>query len=390
MKKSVVFSILISVVAFLCFAAGEDIDVYEYLYNAALNNTTQLDILQNMAAARLPGAGEFYAKALKKLLSEYRSIKNVTERTAADDQAMLLASLLGMEKYTQAGPDLWAVIDEFDAPLVKSEAMIALGRIRATAYLPQVIRILESVNVTPTTDRLEGERIAFGAIIALEKFQDPSGYLPVFFASVGWYSRRVQDQAHKSLDLIAEDPMPYMMGIVEGLAYNYDTKYAVVKAIDASKKVDNKKKADIAVAGLTEGWKSATTDAHLRGVLADMRKLSIQMINKYKSDDEAIYPLLERSYALGDMDEKFAAVSALASQRTVASAECLSKFLMELNTKRVSGNITQEDERKVRAVIPALGQTGRLEGRAALIGVGSSGWPPAVKKLADDALKQLR
>jgi HEAT repeat protein len=390
MKKSVIFFILISAVTVLGFAVGEDIDVYVHLYNSSPTTTAQLDVLQNMAGASLSGAGEFYSSALKRLLSEYRNIKNVTEKNAADEQAMLLASLLGTEKYTQAAPDLWAVVDVFEAPLVKSEAMIALGKIRATAYLPRIIRILESTNVAPTANRLEGERIAFGTIVALEKYQDPSGYLPVFFASVGWYSKRIQDQAVRSLDFIAEDPVPYMLNIVKGASFNYDTKYAAVKAVETSKRVNNKKKADVAVAGLGEGWRSSTSDAHNRVVLADMRKLSIQMINKYRTDDEAIYPLLERSYTLGDMDEKLATVAALASQRTAKSAEQLSKFLMDLNVKRLNGNIKQEDEQAVRAIIPALGQTGRPEGRPALASVSASGWPPAVAKLADDAIKQTR
>ncbi|MDR0495770.1 MAG: hypothetical protein LBG95_09130 [Treponema sp.] len=390
MKTAVIFIAFISALAVLCFAAGEDIDTYEYLYNAAQSNLDQLEILQNMAGLRFSGAGEFYSKALKRLLFDYKNLKGETERSAAKDQAMLLASLLGAEKYTQSAPDIWAIIDGFEVPLVKSEAMIALGRIRAKAYLPQVIHILENINVMPTTDRLEGERLAFGAIIALEKFQDPSGYLPVFFASVGWYSKRIQEQALKSLDLIAEDPLPFMLDILDGMAYDYNTKYAVVKAIETSKRVSNAKKAGFAVVGYTEGWKIPAIDLHSKVLLADMRKLAIHMVNKYKPDDEAIYPLLERSYIYGDVDEKFAAVSALASQRTEAAAALLSKFLMELNAKRLSGNITQEDEHMVRAVIPALGHTGRSEGRTALNSVRSSGWPPAVKKLAEEATKQLR
>jgi len=227
-KLSFIFVLMISV-AVLGFAAQEDVDVYAYLYNAALTNTAQLDILQNMSEARLSGAGEFYAKALRKLLAEYKNIKTVTEKMAADEQAILLSAMLGTEKYTQAASDLWLVVDGFSAPLVKAEALMALGKIRAVNYLPQVIRVLESLNTSPTADRLTGERIAFGAIIALEKYQDPSGYLPVFFASIGWYSETIRNQAIKSLSLIAEDPSPYMMDVVKKPSYNPYVKFAALK-----------------------------------------------------------------------------------------------------------------------------------------------------------------
>ncbi|MCL1932091.1 MAG: hypothetical protein FWF55_09780 [Treponema sp.] len=390
MKKLFICFILISVAAAAGFSATEEVQVYEYLYNASPTHSGQLDILQNMAEFRLTGAGEFYAKALRKLVSEYGNIRDVTEKNAAAEQAMLLSALLGAEKYTQAAADLWLVVERFAEPLVKSEALMALGKIRATTYLPQVIRVLESANAAPTADRLNGERIAFGAIISLEKYQDPSGYLPVFFSSIGWYSERIKSQAAKSLPFIAQDPSPYMLDVVKGSAYNYAAKYAALRTIEATKGVDNKKKVSVAVAALAEGWRASTSDVQLRSILADMRKMSIGMINRYKTDDETIYPLLERSYTQGvDTQEKLSAIAALASQGTDEAARRLSKFLMDLNAKRVSGNIRPEDEQMVRAIIPAIGQTGSNLGRPALSAVGASDWTPAVVSLANNALRQL-
>jgi len=390
MKKLFICFILITIAAAAGFSATEEVQVYEYLYNASPTHSGQLDILQNMAEYRLTGAGEFYAKALRKLVGEYRNIRDVTEKNAADEQAMLLSALLGAEKYTQAAADLWLVVDQFAGPLVKAEALMALGKIRATTYLPQVIRVLESVNAAPTNDRLNGERIAFGAIISLEKFQDPSGYLPVFFSSIGWYSERIKSQAAKSLPFIAQDPSPYMLQVVKGAAYDYVAKYAALRTIEAAKGVDNKKKVAIAVAALSEGWRASTSDVQLRSILSDMRKMSIGMINRYKTDDETIYPLLERCYTQGvDTQEKLSAIAALASQGTEESARRLSKFLMDLNAKRLAGNIRPEDEQMVRAVIPALGQTGQSIGRPALSAVGASDWTPAVVTLANNALRQL-
>jgi hypothetical protein len=389
MKKSIIICILMISAAVWSFAASEDVDVYAYLYNTALTNSGQLDILQNMSEARLSGAGEFYATALKKLLAEYKNIKDTTELNAANDQAILLSALLGAEKYAKAADDLWRLQTGFSAPLVKAEALMALGKIRATAYLPQVIRVLESLNTSPTPDRLNGERIAFGAIIALEKFQDPSGYLPVFFASIGWYSKRITDQAKNSLPLIAKDPVPYMIEVIKGAGYDYPTKLAALKTIEAAK-LDSKDKASVAVTAFAEGWRGSSTDVQLRITLADIRKLSMNMINRYKTTDEAVYPLLEKSFSNGyDRQEVLEAIATLASLGTDESAQLLSKFLMVLNEKRRNDNIKQEEEQLVRAIIPAIGQAGRALSRQSLIQVGASGWPPAVKKLADDAMKKL-
>jgi HEAT repeat protein len=394
MKKFTIILILTFVTAALGFSSSEEVQVYDYLYNTAPNHQGQLDILQNMAQARLTGAGEFYAKALRKLLADYKNIKDNTERSAAEDQAMILSAMLGAEKYTQAASDLWLVVDAFpNAPLVRAEALMALGKVRANNYLPQVIRVLESLNASPTSDRLYGERVAFGAIISLEKFQDPSGYLPVFFASTGWYSDRIKSQATKSLPFIAQDPTPYMVQVVKGAGYDFPTKYLALRTIEAAK-IDSKNKAEVAVVALSEGWRSNTNDVNLRTTLAEMRKMAIGMINRYKTEDQTVYPLLERSYSQGyDTQEKLNAIATLASLGSDESARRLAKFLADLNTKRRDGNITREDGQMVRAIIPALGQTGRtnvMEGRAALISVGASNWTPAVKALADTELKKYR
>jgi len=391
MKKTLVVLLLICFVPVLVFPGSEEVDVYAYLYRASLTNSAQLDILQNMAEAKLTGAGEFYAWALRRLVSEYSNIKNSTERNAAAEQAMILAALLGAEKYTPAAADLWLVVDGFSEPLVKAEAMMALGRIRATGYLPHVIRVLDNLNMRPTPDRLNGERIAFGAIISLEKFQDPSGYLPVFLASAGWYSQRIRNQATKSLPFIAKDPSPFMLDVVRSPKYDYPTKFLALQTIERAN-VDVKNKSEVAVAALAEGHRAITSDQQLRTVLANMRKLALGMINRYRPDDRSIYSLMERSYLNGfDSQEKILAINAIASQRTDEAADILSKFLKAFNDTAINNipSLNTEQNQLIREIIPALGITGRPRARPALNAVASLDYTPAIKNLATDALKKI-
>ncbi|MDR2921975.1 MAG: hypothetical protein LBU85_01380 [Treponema sp.] len=386
MKKSFVIVLLMCFVPAIVFSGTEEIDVYAYLYRASETNSAQLDILQNMAEAKLTGAGEFYASALRRLVSEYSNIKNSTEKNAAAEQAMILAALLGAEKYTPAAPDLWLVVDGFFEPLVRAEALMALGRIRATNYLPQVIRVLDNMNLKPTSDRLYGERVAFGAIISLEKYQDPSGYLSVFLASAGWYSQRIRNQASKSLPFIAKDPSPFMLEVVKSVKYDYPTKYLALQNIDKIN-VDVKNKAEIAVAALAEGQKAVGNDVQLSTILANMRKLALGMINRYRSNDRSIYPLMERSYNNGyDLQEKILAVNAISSQKTDEAADMLSKFLTALN-ERIPLN--RDQDQLIREIIRGLGITGRPRARLALNSVAMFDYTPAIKTLATQALNQI-
>jgi hypothetical protein len=389
--------VLLALVAVWGFAGSEELEIYTYLYNGALTNTEQLDLLQNVAELKISGAGEFYAGALHRLVTSYQNIRDVTEKNAANEQALLLAELLGNEKYNAAAPDLWRTVESFTDPLVKAEALMALGKMRATAFLPQVIKVLADLNATSTQDRLYGERIAFGAIIALEKYQDPSGYLPVYFASTGWYSDRIKSQARKTLALISEDSAGYMTQVIQGSGYNYQTKLEALRTIEASG-ADNSAKAGVAVAALTEGHRASTNVVAQRTALNQMRKLAINMINRYKTEDEAVYGLLERSYKQfaerndGDRDETLDAIVTLAALGTDESARRLSAFLMTINQKLQRGTHTRKDEDLARELIPALGKAGRPigEATAALNSVTTLGWTEAVKNLAREALKNIQ
>jgi len=395
MKKVLLVLLLTCFVSALVFSGQEEIDVYRYLYRNSEKNIDQLDILQNMAEAKLTGAGEFYAWALRQLVQKYKNILNskekdaTTEKYAADEQAKILSALLGAEKYTPAAADLWFVVDGFTDPLVKAEALMALGKIRATNYLPQVIRVLDNLNLTPTKDPDDGGRIAFGAIISLEKFQDPSGYLSVFLASVGWYPQRIKNQATKSLPFIAKDPSPFMLNLLKsGANYDNPTKLIALQTIEKTT-VSPKNKAEVAVAALAEGHRAVGNNVQQKQILADMRKLALDMIRRYKSDDPAIYPLMRKSYSNRDSDpqEKIAAINAIASQKTDEAAILLSEFLTTLNARY--STLSNEETQLIRVIIPALGNTGRPSARTALTQVTKLDYTSGIKNLATQALNQI-
>jgi hypothetical protein len=389
MKRYIVIILLLAA-ATTGFADSEELDIYTYLYDGAITVTDQLGILQSVAELGIPGAGDFYGKAFARLVREYPTIRDSIEKEAADNAAILLAECLGEAKYNAAAGDLWRAVEAFSNPLVKAEALMALGKMRATAFLPQVIQTLSDLNTRPATDRLAGERIAFGAIIALEKYQDVSGYLPVFFASTGWYSERIKQQAGASLPIILADPSEPLSSVIRGSGYPYTAKFLALQTIEASN-VSNESKAAIALTAFAEGWRASTNDVRLRMDLANMRKQAINMIRRYGTSDAAVYPLLERSYKEGiDTEERLNAVATLSTLGTEDAARLLSSFLMIINGKMQSGTLTQVDEQMVRAIIPALGATGQAVARPALRSVQALDWTNAVKNLATEALRNIQ
>jgi hypothetical protein len=381
--------LLIGLSAFGAFAS-EAMDVYTFLYEQATSPQERLAVLKSLSDQNIDGAGQLYAQALTQLLQEFPSLKTTSERDAADQSARLLAQLLGNSKYTAAAGDLWRVVENFSNPLVKADALIAMGKLRNSDYIEQIINLLNALNIKPVSDPEAGEKIAYGAILALEKYQQPSGYLPVFFAATGWYNKRIREQAERSLPYIQDNPEVPLASLIRSSAYTYDIKVLALQRMEASKAPADAK-ARVAVIALAEGWRASTMDVKQRVQLGNVRKLAIDMIRRYKTEEATVLPLLERSYKEGiDTEEKLNAVAALSAIGTDDAARLLSNFLLALNAKRKANNITQEDEQLVRAVIPALGATGKSVARPALQAVEYQDWTNYVKTLAQDALKQIK
>jgi HEAT repeat protein len=367
---------------------AQDMDFYTQQFDAVDTLQDQLGIVRSVVEEG--GSAEFYAHALGRLLSEYPNISAPNDRKSADDMAKLLCQKLGEAGYTEAGPDLWRVAENFFDPLVKTEALRALGKIQATDLLPQVIQLLMDINNAPGNDRLNQEQVAFGAIESLEAYEDSSGYLPVFFATTGWYSDRVKNRARQALPNIVDNPTEPLISVIKSSSYSYAIKYTALQVLDSSD-ITAQQKASGAVASLAEAWRVSTNLVSQRSILTNTRKLALKMVRLYGTEDTNVYPLLERCYKEGaDEEEQIAALAALYALATDDSARRLSAFLAEMNDRLRRGTLTREDERMVRVIIPALGNTGRPLARTALRAVLNLDWTGAVQKLAQDALKKIQ
>jgi HEAT repeat protein len=393
MKKfavSLIFMIFIggSVTLF----ADAELDGYISVYDSQATTVSKLAALQEIISEGEPDLPAFCAYVLNKLLADYAGISGMLELGAADSIARITTERLGDAKYLEAAPDIWQTVNTFSNSQVRSAALIALGKMKAFAYLSPTIRILEDLNIHPSSeDRQNAEQLAYGAIVALENFGDSAGYVPVYFASQGWYSERIKRQARISLEKIPADTSDPLIAVIRNPGYSYNDKVDALNSIDASS-APKEKKAEAAAAGLSEGWRSSTSDIRMRANLAGLRKKAIVMIGQYGAagGDTGVYQLLDRSYQEGyDEEEKTDAVKALSALSSAESIRLLSSYLMAMNVKLQNNTLTQADDRMVREIISALGATRKPNARVALHTVASANWPHAIKQLAEEALRNI-
>ena len=360
-------------------------------YTQQLDSQTTIEGMRRVVQnASTDGASaEFYARALDKLILYLPNIRGASQQKDADDLGIFLSANLGEAQHTDAGPGLWKTVESFANPLVRAEALASLGKIQAVDYLPQVVQLLSDLNIEPGQDPIVREQVAFGAITGLEEYKDSSGYLPVFFATVGWYSDRAKSRAREALPKIMDNPTDPLVSVIKSSSYNFTVKYGALQVLEESD-VTAQQKAQGAVAALSEAWRINISQSAFRSTVINMRKLSLSMIRRYGTEDANVYPLLEKCYREGsDQEEQIAAIAALSALASDDSARILSGFLMDINTRLTRGTLTQEDERMVRVVIPALGNTGRPGARNALRATLTADWTSTVHVLANDALKKI-
>jgi hypothetical protein len=389
MKRYWFFGLLLSAAALL-FGASEELEMYTRLYNGARTFQDRLGILRSVQEDSISDAVEFYAMAIHHVVVEYPNVRGNQELEATEQMVRLLAQVLGEAKHRESAADLFRAEEIYSNPLVKADIIMALGKMGATEFLPQLVQLLKDLNSGLTTDRLAGEQVAFGLIDALENFADPSGYLPVFMASIGWYNERVKSRAVAALPRILADPAEPLTEVINSPGYAYTVKFQALQNIENAQIAEDKKAA-VAVAAFTLGWNAATNNSRERMNLVNIRKFAIDMIRRYGTEDPAVYRLLERSYKEGvDNYEKEGAVHALSALATDDSARLLGSFVMLMNDKLQAGTLTRADDAMLKIIIPDLGATKRSAGAPALRSVLSLDWTNAVKNLAREALRQMQ
>ncbi|MDR2150655.1 MAG: hypothetical protein LBO67_07580 [Spirochaetaceae bacterium] len=404
--KSLLYVILLNV-SVLSVYGLEDIQFYTSQFNQAKTMADQLLVVKTVAAnfKEDPQALDFSLTAFKRLLAEYPLLKSTRDIDIATDMAWYLTELiisLGSEAVSAdptVGYNIWQAIKTFSSPFVRANAIMAWGVIKDYRYFDEVAQLLEDLNTTRPYDKaaqLASDRIAFGAITALEAYGDPDGYLPLFFTRYGWYTGWVKERAAQALPVLLADPTDVLTGVIQHDEYSFAQKNLVLQTMDKSD-LPTERKSQIAVAALLEGWLGKTSNDI---EVIELRKLAIDMINRYGVADEkvllygtrnSVLSLLDQSYRHGADDrEQRGAIAALGSIGSDASIKQLGNYLDEIDGRLERGYLTKVDERYVRDIILAIGSSGNSIARTILIYSSNLDWSASVYQLLNTTLNQLQ
>lgn len=383
-------SLLILAFTFNLFAvsvsASEVSEMWKRIYQRSTHLDQKLAVMQNLVEQDDPNLVPTLMEALSNLILESKNVRSATEKENWIQLCRLIINALGTYKATEAAPLLYQCFEATDNPVLKSEALTVLGKIRGTDFTEQITLLLRNLNLNPGENAIASEIIAYGCINALEKLKGNAAYKQVFFASQGWYSKRVKDRAFQAIQVMSDDPTDVLAEIIRE-----SEPQIKVQALNAglASKAPVEKKVALAVQALEQGLYEQTIDVRSQAQYGALRSAAITALIDLRSNSLAsIEPLrlsIERNY---DINERLNAVLALGINGTDEATRVLSAFLDQQNQRQAAGT-HEPDNRFTIALIRALGMTKNPLARPVLQAVEFSNYTPALIRISKEALQQI-
>ncbi len=334
-----------------------------------------------------------FIEAQEQLLQGSKDSMTVSEQFYHTDLQKMIIRELGEVKSAEGGEVVYQTITESLDIFLKSDAIRTLGMMGAVEYVVEVATILRNINMGSTIipNKEERETLVLACISCLERMKQPEGFEAVFFAATGRYSRGVVQAAENSLSNMIEDPSVPLIRIITG-SDDFGLKLKALNFAAASS-APEESLARVGASSLVEGLRYNADDLRQKITLAGLRTVSCGLLIKYGYTDPEISRNLNRMLLFvpketGDLNEILTCIQALGAGNNEESVQILITHLKKLNDLQSEG-ITLTDQREIKTVIQALGNTGNPAARAELTRVQFSDWNSAVNRESRAALENL-
>ncbi len=373
------------------FGSANTVEVWSRLYKQGDNMSYKEAAIRSMVLTDDPRVAPVLVDALIEMNGlQQNYLSNSYLRTQWASIATILVRALGKYKANEAQDALWfVVVNPAMNSVLRADALMALGDIRARAYAPQIAMVLRNLNFNSQPENTDGAEIeAYGAVYALQRLQEPVGFEPTFYAATGWYSKRTRDFAMASLPALLQDPSDELIRIMK--AGDYSFKLAPLKVglrLLSTPEAKNK----LALAALQEGLFYRPTDKVNQDRLSKLRQNAIvAMIDNRIKDEEAV-PFLadavKRDFNSTEVLYAYKALGYLGNQEAV---DFLIERLNYYSNRQASGIAMGHSQLSyVKQIIHAMGLAGDPRAIMALTVVEFSDFTPSIIRLAQETAKSL-
>lgn len=371
-------------------SAGDRSEVWKRMYNRAFTIDQQYAIMQNIVAMDDPALIEVLDSALADQIASLEDQMNRTERGKKNELMRMIVNELSSLKAEESAGTIFTLYNAVDDHILKADCLVALGHIRAIDLVPQISTILRNLNFNTSDEPQVAEILAYASIVSLEKMRDIGGFEQVFYATQGWYSRRVKDRAAAALSAISDDPTEPILAILGGPDSSYETKLVALQ-VESASSAPAENKSRTAVLALSEGLRYSPNDKMEADDLAKLRQTAmIELINNGYKDASVVANLSKAYDRADDINEKLIAIQALGINGSDEAIAFMSGILTEYNDRQLSGLAANQTELiYIRQLISSLGLSGNVNAKPVLLEVQFSDYTPAIVRLAKEAISNL-
>jgi len=385
-SKIIIISSLLMIISVISLSASDKSEVWKRMYNRAFTIDQQFAIMQNIVAMDDPALIELLDSALAEQINSLEIQMDRSEREKKDQLMRMMVNELSSLKAEESSGTIFTLYNAVDNHILKADCLVALGQIRAVEFVPQVSTILRNLSFNASDDSSVAEILAYAAIVSLERMRDVRGFEQVFYASQGWYSRRVKDKATSVLKVISDDPTEPILEIIGGES-DYDVKLIALN-IENDSNAGRENKNKVAVLSLKEGLRYSPNDKMEADQLARLRLAAVNalILNEYKNDD-VVSDLISSHNATNDINEKIIIIQALGVNGSDKAVLWLSDELGEYNSRQLSGLSANRTELiYIKQLISALSISANVNGKPVLLEVQYSDYTPAIVRFVKEAL----
>lgn len=360
MKKYLCLFLTLFVLSIEMFALNENVVVWERIYQDTSTDEQRISVLLKIMDLGDREFAPVLVKALEQLITRRLETGTTAERYGKNQLAILIVQELGNLKSAEAAELIFSVYTEVKEPVLKGEAAIALGKIRATRYAETLAYDLSSLNLRPDPAISRNQEIlALGLVQSLNSMRSLLGYEPVFHASFGWYSRmsKVKETAKAALLTMVDDPTDSLLSILVTNP-SIEIKTTALEASLASK-APAERKALVASKALRIGIERANIDKTSEAESAKLRVTAITGLTALRDKTPENITLLvgiinsdkknDASY-----DETLKAYVALGVNSGDEAATFLSARLGEYNIREKSKANTVRDKSIIRQIVASM------------------------------------
>jgi HEAT repeat protein len=373
MRKAILTLILLACAATLA-TADEKSAVWERIYRNAVNDEMRYAVLLNIRELHDRQFGNLLTDALNDLVARRIELGDNNQVEIKVRLATAIVQELGDLKEVAAADQVYQVYKEIqNYPFLKSEAAMALGKMRATDYVANLARDLSDINLQPDRDKAAAQEIvAFGLVQALATMRDARGFEPVFFASIGWYSsqRKVKETAKTMLKTMVDDPTEPLSKIIKDQPLPVN-KLKALEA-EADSKAPSAGKSKVALVALEDGVRVIAKDIVEATQWGDLRKKALAVLTQNKDKTPEATVLYRQQYKTAglarDTIEVLQVLQVLGANGTPDALAFLIELMQGFNVRANSAGLnTDFDIQQVRTILQAFKVAGDPAARPVLL-----------------------